>query len=114
MTRDYLLGSLLLCCLAATAQTNPLPGPPIFYKTSTYPAICYLPPDSGACDTDEARLKEGKDVDKMDQQQETRYYFDTVTENCYPFTAFRKPCSQNDNNFKSLDSCKTYCKVDNL
>lgn len=112
MIRDYLFGCLLLCCLAATtAQANPLPGPPIFYKTSTYPAVCYLPPDSGSCDTDEARLKEGKDV--VDQRQDTRYYFDTVTEECYPFAFMHKPCSQNNNNFKSLEACKSYCKTDN-
>lgn len=111
MTRHYLLGSILIYWLFILAEGNPLPGPPIFYKTNTFPAICYLPPDSGACtDTDEARLKEGKDV--MEPKQDIRYYFDTVTETCYPFSFFTvKPCSQNKNNFKSLDECKSYCKL---
>ncbi|KAI6189889.1 BPTI/Kunitz inhibitor domain-containing protein [Aphelenchoides bicaudatus] len=113
MIRDCLISFLFIWCLVATAHSNPLPGPPIFYKTSTYPAVCYLPPDSGACDTNESQLKEGKDA--VEQKQETRYYFDTVTEECYPFAFFiRKPCSQNNNNFKTLEACKLYCKIDNV
>ena len=111
MTTNYLFGLLLLYCLTVTAQPNPLPGPPIFYKTNTYPSVCYLPPDSGACDTDEARQKVGKDAEKTDQKQSTRYYFDTVTEDCYPFAFMAKPCSKNKNNFRTKEECRSYCKL---
>lgn len=102
MTGDYFLVLFLLFCLTVTAQPNPMPGPPIFYKTSTFAPVCYLPPDSGAC------LKEGKDVE---QKGEIRYYFDVVTEDCYPFTFLAKPCSENANNFKTAAECRSYCKL---
>jgi hypothetical protein len=106
MIRLYLLVSFFI--YITSVEANPMPGPPIFYKTNTYPSICYLPPDSGACDMlGEPGLKEG-----VDQKQEVRYYFDTVTENCYPFSYFSdKPCSQNKNNFKSAEECKSICKL---
>jgi hypothetical protein len=68
--------------------------------------------DSGACDTDEAKLKQAKHPEKkVEQKPETRYYFDTVTEDCYPFAFMSQPCSKNSNNFATIEKCRSYCKL---
>ncbi|KAI6186614.1 BPTI/Kunitz inhibitor domain-containing protein [Aphelenchoides besseyi] len=105
------LSVLCACATVKANESNPsLPDPPIFPSLSVYPSSCYLPPDSGSCDTEEERAKLRKHANKkIDQKIDVRYYFDSITENCYPFSFYRAHCSKNANNFSSLAKCQSYC-----
>ncbi|CAD5225191.1 unnamed protein product [Bursaphelenchus okinawaensis] len=85
-----------------------MPGPPVFYKVKTFASECYLPPDSGACDNGVESPK--SDLKKSSVRTTTRYYFDTVTEECYPFAFLMPHCSKNANNFASLEKCRSFCR----
>uniref|UniRef100_A0A914Z6S4 BPTI/Kunitz inhibitor domain-containing protein n=1 Tax=Panagrolaimus superbus TaxID=310955 RepID=A0A914Z6S4_9BILA len=85
-----------------------LPNPPIFTKTSQYPSICYLPPDSGICESLEF-MPQPYDSALYKEKTKIRYYFDAITAECYPFSV--QNCGGNENRFKTLDDCQETCKL---
>ncbi|KAL3101431.1 hypothetical protein niasHT_025413 [Heterodera trifolii] len=115
-----------------------LPGPPIFEAISHYPSICYLPPESGMCppatnrttDTDQIKAAGAATVDDSHPTVDegladgdddasqlrhaatpllTRYYFDAVTAQCYPFGA--QTCGGNENRFETKEKCLAKCRI---
>ncbi|EFO27077.1 kunitz/Bovine pancreatic trypsin inhibitor domain-containing protein [Loa loa] len=78
------------------------PDPPVFTDVQRYPCICYLPPDSGLCPTEETN-----DDTIGRSELQVRYYFDPVTEKCYPFGA--QSCGGNENRFENLGKCQSVC-----
>jgi hypothetical protein len=86
-----------------------LPNPPIFTKTSQYPSICYLPPDSGICESLEF-IPKFNDAPLFEEPTKIQYYFDVITAECYPFSV--QNCGGNENRFKTLDNCQDTCKLD--
>ncbi|VDO22798.1 unnamed protein product [Brugia timori] len=90
------------------------PDPPVFTDVQRYPCICYLPPgllysilislqmDSGLCPTEETN-DDTIDRDKL----QVRYYFDPVTEKCYPFGT--QNCGGNENRFENIAKCQSVC-----
>jgi hypothetical protein len=86
-----------------------LPNPPIFTKTSQYPSICYLPPDSGICESLEF-MPQSNNVFPFEESTKTRFYFDAITAECYPFSV--QNCGGNGNRFKTLVDCGKVCKMD--
>ncbi|CAI4231591.1 unnamed protein product [Auanema sp. JU1783] len=74
------------------------PDPPVFAAVPSYPSICYLPPDSGLCDT------------KEKPELLVRYYFDSISQKCYPFGV--QGCGGNENRFKDMQSCDKYCQLE--
>ncbi|CEF63334.1 Proteinase inhibitor I2, Kunitz metazoa domain-containing protein [Strongyloides ratti] len=78
----------------------------IFLDSTRYPSLCYLPPDSALCmPTD----MDGNFIDEISDDLPIRFYFDIVTEQCYPFGA--QTCGGNENNFGSEEECQAICKV---
>lgn len=67
--------------------------------------------DSGACDNGAVEFLGKSLLKKAASKQETRFYFDTVTEECYPFAFLQPHCSRNANNFASLDKCRAFCRL---
>ena len=106
-----------------------LPGPPIFESISHYPSFCYLPPESGLCTSANLTTIADKpanngekenhlrleDYEVGTQQQPapgqllTRFYFDSVTAQCYPFGA--QLCGGNENRFETQADCLAKCKI---
>ncbi|OZC07611.1 Kunitz/Bovine pancreatic trypsin inhibitor domain protein [Onchocerca flexuosa] len=80
-----------------------MPDPPVFTDVQHYPCLCYLPPDSGLCPVAETN----DDIIARDKLQ-VRYYFDPVTEKCYPFGT--QGCGGNGNRFENLSKCQSICK----
>ncbi|KAL3985681.1 Kunitz/Bovine pancreatic trypsin inhibitor domain family protein [Acanthocheilonema viteae] len=78
------------------------PDPPVFTDVQHYPCICYLPPDSGLCSIEETN-DDAVDRNKL----QVRYYFDSVTEKCYPFGT--QSCGGNENRFESIGKCQSVC-----
>ncbi|CAD6196074.1 unnamed protein product [Caenorhabditis auriculariae] len=100
-TRFMLLTALVVLVLSAeTFARSRLPNPPVFAAVETFPSICYLPPDSGLC-------KKSATLDSSELDLITRYYFDTATEQCYPFGV--QHCGGNENRFANLEDCQKLC-----
>lgn len=47
----------------------------------------------------------------ISQGLRTAYYYDIVTEQCYPFGV--QNCGGNENRFKTLEDCQARCKLIN-
>ncbi|CAG9540937.1 unnamed protein product [Cercopithifilaria johnstoni] len=90
--------SIFLHNLLSTAGS---PDPPVFTDVQHYPCICYLPPDSGLCPIEEMN------DDTIDKELQVRYYFDPVTEKCYPFGT--QSCGGNENRFENIGICQSIC-----
>ncbi|VDN06210.1 unnamed protein product [Thelazia callipaeda] len=82
-----------------------MPDPPVFTAAEHYPCTCYLPPDSGLCST--SSEKNNRIVDKKEKLH-ISYYFDQVTEQCYPFGT--QTCGGNENRFDDISSCQNFCR----
>ncbi|KAI3411087.1 hypothetical protein GPALN_003172 [Globodera pallida] len=129
----FLLQRILLVVLPLLLPNDGspvLPGPPIFEYISHYPSLCYLPPESGMCPPAtnrttnrsskpaEARasltlVEDAADGDEDAQRHVpllTRYYFDVVTAQCYPFGA--QTCGGNENRFDTQAQCLAKCRID--
>lgn len=65
--------------------------------------------DSGLCATF-GKLQDAAE-DNFDKKDKllTRYYFDAVTEQCYPFGA--QECGGNQNRFLNLTECQNVCRI---
>nr|CAD2133213.1 unnamed protein product [Meloidogyne enterolobii] len=94
----------------------PLPAPPVFEKIPHYPAKCYLPPESGLClnNDDSVKFKISNDKNEIDQLEENRlllhrFFFDSVTRQCYEFGA--QECGGNENRFKTAKECMEICAL---
>ncbi|GMS79299.1 hypothetical protein PENTCL1PPCAC_30350, partial [Pristionchus entomophagus] len=100
----YMRLPYLLILAVGVSFGSRMPHPPIFTAVESYPSICYLPPDSGLCPTN------NRDESEENQDLLTRYYFDITTEQCYPFGV--QSCGGNENRFPSKHSCLAYCKIE--
>ncbi|VDD85142.1 unnamed protein product [Enterobius vermicularis] len=90
-----------------------LPDPPVFTAAQHYPSICYLPPDSGLCDNEEPNESSDEIYSSSSASKSrllTSYYFDTTTEQCYPFGV--QNCGGNENRFETLSDCQTFCRTE--
>uniref|UniRef100_A0A915E3D5 BPTI/Kunitz inhibitor domain-containing protein n=1 Tax=Ditylenchus dipsaci TaxID=166011 RepID=A0A915E3D5_9BILA len=105
-----------------------LPEPPVFSTVHHYPSICYLPPGSllklwSLHNYSESRstgknnglepgyrlfASQASDRRKCDNQLFTRYFFDIVTQQCYPFGA--QNCGGNEKPIRDLVECQTMCR----
>uniref|UniRef100_A0A0N5ATX7 BPTI/Kunitz inhibitor domain-containing protein n=1 Tax=Syphacia muris TaxID=451379 RepID=A0A0N5ATX7_9BILA len=100
---------IFACGMVSAIYAGRLPDPPVFTAAQHYPSICYLPPDSGLCDNEEIKDNSDELYGNYKSKLLTYYYFDTATEQCYPFGV--QNCGGNENRFETLNECQTYCRI---
>ncbi|MFH4982246.1 hypothetical protein AB6A40_008955 [Gnathostoma spinigerum] len=98
---------LLVLC-AFIGECSILPHPPVFTPPHYYPPICYLPPDSGLCNSTLSHIDWSDERCEGHSDLLTRFYFDTVTEQCYQFGV--QNCGGNENRFETLAKCQNFCQ----
>ncbi|CAJ0939481.1 unnamed protein product, partial [Mesorhabditis belari] len=99
---NYVL--IFLCSIFFVVLGMRIPDPPVFAAVEHYPSICYLPPDSGLCPS--------QNVDNLSEEAsdlQIRYYFDQTTQQCYPFGV--QSCGGNENRFATRAECQNYCRI---
>ncbi|VDN42687.1 unnamed protein product [Gongylonema pulchrum] len=77
-------------------------------RKEAYRAVMLILADSGICPVQKNKHNVTSEAPDEEAELLVRYYFDPVTEQCYPFGA--QLCGGNANRFDSLAQCQSFCR----